>query len=127
MDQQFEEMNNKLNSVTDPTGFLRMVRRNNLFNRYAGLARSPCGQGALSTDPVPSADAPSSWSGSGLCRAFVGVSVTLPRPHAPQGLSVTAAPLGQVRQQGRLAVTICVWLGWEAQGPAGHFLTLSRS
>lgn len=33
MDQQFEEMNNKLNSVTDPTGFLRMVRRNNLFNR----------------------------------------------------------------------------------------------
>lgn len=36
MDQQFEEMNNKLNSVTDPTGFLRMVRRNNLFNRYVG-------------------------------------------------------------------------------------------
>ncbi|PNI97711.1 TTC28 isoform 6, partial [Pan troglodytes] len=35
MDQQFEEMNNKLNSVTDPTGFLRMVRRNNLFNRDA--------------------------------------------------------------------------------------------
>lgn len=31
MDQQFEEMNNRLNSVTDPTGFLRMVRRNNLF------------------------------------------------------------------------------------------------
>jgi hypothetical protein len=36
MDQQFEEMNNKLNSVTDPTGFLRMVRRNNLFNRCGG-------------------------------------------------------------------------------------------
>eukprot|EP00062_Callorhinchus_milii_P024076 gi/632983597/ref/XP_007908725.1/ PREDICTED: tetratricopeptide repeat protein 28 [Callorhinchus milii] len=33
LDQQFEEMNNKLNSVTDPTGFLRMVSRNNLFNR----------------------------------------------------------------------------------------------
>lgn len=33
MDQQFEEMNNRLNSVTDPTGFLRMVRRNNLLNR----------------------------------------------------------------------------------------------
>ncbi|XP_059569295.1 tetratricopeptide repeat protein 28 isoform X3 [Alligator mississippiensis] len=33
MDQQFEEMNNKLNSVTDPTGFLRMVSRNNLVNR----------------------------------------------------------------------------------------------
>ncbi|XP_040859542.1 tetratricopeptide repeat protein 28 [Ochotona curzoniae] len=33
MEQQLEEMNSKLNSVTDPTGFLRMVRRNNLFNR----------------------------------------------------------------------------------------------
>ncbi|KAJ7416125.1 Tetratricopeptide repeat protein 28 [Willisornis vidua] len=33
MDQQFEEMNNKLNSMTDPTGFLRMVSRNNLMNR----------------------------------------------------------------------------------------------
>lgn len=37
MDQPFEEMHNKLNSVTDPTGFLRMVSRNNLFNRYGGL------------------------------------------------------------------------------------------
>ncbi|XP_041083692.1 tetratricopeptide repeat protein 28-like isoform X1 [Polyodon spathula] len=33
LDQQFEELHNKLNSVTDPTGFLRMVSRNNLFNR----------------------------------------------------------------------------------------------
>lgn len=33
MDQQFEEMNNKLNAMTDPTGFLRMVSRNNLLNR----------------------------------------------------------------------------------------------
>uniref|UniRef100_A0A671NHD0 Tetratricopeptide repeat protein 28 n=1 Tax=Sinocyclocheilus anshuiensis TaxID=1608454 RepID=A0A671NHD0_9TELE len=33
LDQQFEELDNKLNSVTDPTGFLRMVSRNNLFNR----------------------------------------------------------------------------------------------
>ncbi|XP_056676904.1 tetratricopeptide repeat protein 28 [Monodelphis domestica] len=33
MDQQFEEMHSKLASVTDPTGFLRMVSRNHLFNR----------------------------------------------------------------------------------------------
>nr|XP_023664271.1 tetratricopeptide repeat protein 28-like isoform X2 [Paramormyrops kingsleyae] len=33
LDQQFEELHNKLNSMTDPTGFLRMVSRNNLFNR----------------------------------------------------------------------------------------------
>lgn len=38
LDQQFEELNNKLNSVTDPTGFLRMVSRNNLFNRYVILS-----------------------------------------------------------------------------------------
>lgn len=34
MEQQLEEMNKQLNSVTDPTGFLRMVRHNNLLHRY---------------------------------------------------------------------------------------------
>uniref|UniRef100_A0AAQ6IQ82 Tetratricopeptide repeat protein 28 n=3 Tax=Anabas testudineus TaxID=64144 RepID=A0AAQ6IQ82_ANATE len=33
LEQQFEELNNKLTSGTDPTGYLRMVSRNNLFNR----------------------------------------------------------------------------------------------
>ncbi|XP_051032374.1 tetratricopeptide repeat protein 28 isoform X3 [Phodopus roborovskii] len=33
MEQQLEEMNKQLNSVTDPTGFLRMVRHNNLLHR----------------------------------------------------------------------------------------------
>lgn len=33
MDQPSEEMSSKLNSSNDPTGFLRMVSRNNLFNR----------------------------------------------------------------------------------------------
>ncbi|KAG8455770.1 hypothetical protein GDO86_001819 [Hymenochirus boettgeri] len=33
MDQQYEDLNNKMNTVTDPTGFLRMVNRNNTFNR----------------------------------------------------------------------------------------------
>ncbi|XP_026153474.1 tetratricopeptide repeat protein 28 isoform X2 [Mastacembelus armatus] len=32
LEQQFEELNNKLTSATDPTGYLRMVSRNNLFN-----------------------------------------------------------------------------------------------
>ncbi|RXM98288.1 Tetratricopeptide repeat protein 28 [Acipenser ruthenus] len=40
LDQQFEELHNKLNSVTDPTGFLRMVSRNNLFNRPVIQAKS---------------------------------------------------------------------------------------
>lgn len=33
IDQPPEEMSGKLNSSNDPTGFLRMVSRNNLFNR----------------------------------------------------------------------------------------------
>uniref|UniRef100_A0A667Z367 Tetratricopeptide repeat domain 28 n=1 Tax=Myripristis murdjan TaxID=586833 RepID=A0A667Z367_9TELE len=33
LEQQFEELNNKLTSAADPTGYLRMVSRNNLFNR----------------------------------------------------------------------------------------------
>ncbi|XP_074546098.1 tetratricopeptide repeat protein 28 isoform X2 [Halichoeres trimaculatus] len=33
LEQQFEDLNNKLTSATDPTGYLRMVSRNNLFNR----------------------------------------------------------------------------------------------
>ncbi|XP_030005502.1 tetratricopeptide repeat protein 28 isoform X3 [Sphaeramia orbicularis] len=33
LEQQFEELNNKLTSATDPTGYLRMVSRNNVFNR----------------------------------------------------------------------------------------------
>ncbi|XP_054875406.1 tetratricopeptide repeat protein 28 isoform X3 [Amphiprion ocellaris] len=32
LEQQFEELNNKITSATDPTGYLRMVSRNNLFN-----------------------------------------------------------------------------------------------
>lgn len=34
LDQQFEELNHKLTSAADPTGYLRMVSRNNLFNRF---------------------------------------------------------------------------------------------
>ncbi|XP_066466160.1 tetratricopeptide repeat protein 28 isoform X2 [Tiliqua scincoides] len=42
LDQQCEEMHSKLNSVTDPTGFLRMVSRNNLFNRSFRSTSSLC-------------------------------------------------------------------------------------
>uniref|UniRef100_A0A3B3XF08 Uncharacterized protein n=1 Tax=Poecilia mexicana TaxID=48701 RepID=A0A3B3XF08_9TELE len=33
LEQQFEELNNNLASAADPTGYLRMVSRNNRFNR----------------------------------------------------------------------------------------------
>lgn len=40
LEQQFEEVNNRLSSATDPTGFLRMVSRNNLFNRFVAFGSS---------------------------------------------------------------------------------------
>lgn len=46
LDQQFEELNHKLTSAADPTGYLRMVSRNNLFNRSGcalGLSLLACG------------------------------------------------------------------------------------
>ncbi|XP_063171659.1 tetratricopeptide repeat protein 28 isoform X2 [Candoia aspera] len=49
LDQPFEETSNKLNSSNDPTGFLRMVSRNNLFNRSCQSMSS------LFTSPTPSA------------------------------------------------------------------------
>ncbi|XP_017549177.1 tetratricopeptide repeat protein 28 isoform X1 [Pygocentrus nattereri] len=62
LDQQFEELNNKLNSVTDPTGFLRMVSRNNLFNRSCQSMTSlfsntvsPVKEGSSSLSRRPSA------------------------------------------------------------------------
>ncbi|XP_060104998.1 tetratricopeptide repeat protein 28 isoform X2 [Heteronotia binoei] len=57
MDQQFEEMNNKLNSGTDPSGFLRMVSRNNLFNRscqsMSSLFSGPVAPAGEATSSLP--------------------------------------------------------------------------
>ena len=100
MDQQFEEMNNRLNSVTDPTGFLRMVRRNNLFNRYVW----PCLLGWCQ------AGRPAAWiacfRGMLLLAAWAsGWDVSLQerawysRAPAPRGLGVTAAPPGEGRKR----------------------------
>ncbi|KAM6423057.1 tetratricopeptide repeat protein 28 isoform 3-T3 [Liasis olivaceus] len=49
MDQPFEETSNKLNSSNDPTGFLRMVSRNNLFNRSCQSTNSLLTSPASST------------------------------------------------------------------------------
>lgn len=53
LEQQFEELNNKLTSATDPTGYLRMVSRNNLFNRFVwGVLGSIGFIGASSRAPL---------------------------------------------------------------------------
>nr|XP_028566909.1 LOW QUALITY PROTEIN: tetratricopeptide repeat protein 28 [Podarcis muralis] len=62
MDQQFEEMSHKLDSTSGPTGFLRMVSRNNLFNRSCqsmnslfsgGGPASPAKEAAASSSSLP--------------------------------------------------------------------------
>ncbi|XP_033845014.1 tetratricopeptide repeat protein 28 [Periophthalmus magnuspinnatus] len=61
LEQQFEEVNNKLTSSTDPTGYLRMVSRNHLCNRswqsmtslYSATV-SPVKEGFLSSPLRPS-------------------------------------------------------------------------
>ncbi|XP_068609464.1 tetratricopeptide repeat protein 28 [Brachionichthys hirsutus] len=55
LEQQFEELSNNLTSAADPTGYLRMVSRNNLFNRSCRSATS-----LYSTTVSPAKDSSSS-------------------------------------------------------------------
>uniref|UniRef100_A0A4W4DN26 Tetratricopeptide repeat protein 28 n=1 Tax=Electrophorus electricus TaxID=8005 RepID=A0A4W4DN26_ELEEL len=95
LDQQFEEFHNQLNSTTDPTGFLRMVSRNNLFNRSCQSMTS------LFSNTV----SPVKEGSSSLCRR----SSTLSKPPlralydlliAPMegGLMHSSGPVGRHRQ-----------------------------
>ncbi|XP_048370088.1 tetratricopeptide repeat protein 28 isoform X1 [Sphaerodactylus townsendi] len=95
MDQQYEEANHKLNSVTDPTGFLRMVSRNNLFNRscqsVSSLFTSPVSPAKEATSSLPRR--PSSLSKSPL-RALYDLLI------GPMegGLMHSSGPVGRHRQ-----------------------------
>ncbi|XP_060048527.1 tetratricopeptide repeat protein 28 isoform X2 [Erinaceus europaeus] len=94
-DQQFEEMNSRLSSVTDPTGFLRMVRRNNLFNRscqsMTSLVSSPVSPVKDGTSSLPRKQ--SSFARSPL-RALYDLLI------APMegGLMHSSGPVGRHRQ-----------------------------
>ncbi|KAB0364507.1 hypothetical protein FD754_008663 [Muntiacus muntjak] len=95
MDQQFEEMNNRLNSVTDPTGFLRMVRRNNLFNRSCQSVTSLVGSAASPVkDGTTSLPRRQSLSARPPLRALYDLLV------APMegGLMHSSGPVGRHRQ-----------------------------
>ncbi|XP_069850715.1 tetratricopeptide repeat protein 28 isoform X2 [Dipodomys merriami] len=95
MDQQFEEMINKLNSVTDPTGFLRMVRRNNLYNRSCQSMTS-----LLSNTASPSKDGPSSLPRrqSALAKAPLRALYDLLIAPMEGGLMHSSGPVGRHRQ-----------------------------
>lgn len=73
MEQQLEEMNKQLNSVTDPTGFLRMVRHNNLLHRYGwrSALNTRC---SLQHVSLCSFRGTWNWGLSGSCRSKPGAS-----------------------------------------------------
>ncbi|XP_048853351.1 tetratricopeptide repeat protein 28-like isoform X2 [Brienomyrus brachyistius] len=95
LDQQFEEFNNKLNSVTDPTGFLRMVSRNNLFNRSCQSMTSLFSNTVSPTkEAVSSLPRRSSTLGRPPLRALYDLLI------APMegGLMHSSGPVGRHRQ-----------------------------
>uniref|UniRef100_A0A671YBY4 Tetratricopeptide repeat domain 28 n=1 Tax=Sparus aurata TaxID=8175 RepID=A0A671YBY4_SPAAU len=95
LDQQFEELNNKLNSVTDPTGFLRMVSRNNLFNRSCQSMTS-----LFSNTMSPAKDGNSSLSrrSSNLGKPPLRALYDLLIAPMEGGLMHSSGPVGRHRQ-----------------------------
>ncbi|XP_029108577.1 tetratricopeptide repeat protein 28 isoform X2 [Scleropages formosus] len=93
LDQQFEELNNKLNSVTDPTGFLRMVSRNNLFNRSCQSMTSLFSS-TMSPGREPSSSLPRRGQSKPPLRALYDLLI------APMegGLMHSSGPVGRHRQ-----------------------------
>ncbi|XP_053135271.1 tetratricopeptide repeat protein 28 isoform X2 [Hemicordylus capensis] len=94
-EQPFEEANNKLNSATDPSGFLRMVSRNNLLNRscqsMSSLFSGPVSPAKEATSSLPRR--PASFSKPPL-RALYDLLI------GPMegGLMHSSGPVGRPRQ-----------------------------
>ncbi|XP_052510568.1 tetratricopeptide repeat protein 28 isoform X1 [Budorcas taxicolor] len=95
MDQQFEEMNNRLNSVTDPTGFLRMVCRNNLFNRSSQSMTSLVGN---ATSPIKDGTSSLPRRQSSFARPPLRALYDLLVAPMEGGLMHSSGPVGRHRQ-----------------------------
>ncbi|TRY67988.1 hypothetical protein DNTS_035551 [Danionella cerebrum] len=95
LDQQFEELNNKLNSVTDPTGFLRMVSRNNLFNRSC---QSMTSLFSNTVSPVKEATSSLPRRSSGLSKPPLRALYDLMIAPMEGGLMHSSGPVGRHRQ-----------------------------
>ncbi|KAL4617225.1 tetratricopeptide repeat protein 28-like [Arapaima gigas] len=93
LDQQFEELNNKLNSMTDPTGFLRMVSRNNLFSRRCQSMTS-----LFSSTMSPGREASSSLPQRGHSKPPLRVLYDLLIAPMEGGLMHSSGPVGRHRQ-----------------------------
>ncbi|XP_051541756.1 tetratricopeptide repeat protein 28-like isoform X2 [Myxocyprinus asiaticus] len=95
LDQQFEELNNKLNSVTDPTGFLRMVSRNNLFNRSC---QSMTSLFSNTVSPVKEGCSPLPRRASALSKPPLRALYDLLIAPMEGGLMHSSGPVGRHRQ-----------------------------
>ncbi|KAJ8415510.1 hypothetical protein AAFF_G00424900 [Aldrovandia affinis] len=95
LDQQFEELNNKLNSVTDPTGFLRMVSRNNLFNRSC---QSMTSLFSNTMSPVKDSSSSLSCRSSALSKPPLRALYDLLIAPMEGGLMHSSGPVGRHRQ-----------------------------
>uniref|UniRef100_A0A673K3A1 Tetratricopeptide repeat protein 28 n=1 Tax=Sinocyclocheilus rhinocerous TaxID=307959 RepID=A0A673K3A1_9TELE len=95
LDQQFEELNNKLNSVTDPTGFLRMVSRNNLFNRSC---QSMTSLFSNTVSPVKEGSSSLSCRASALSKPPLRALYDLLIAPMEGGLMHSSGPVGRHRQ-----------------------------
>ncbi|KAM7368634.1 hypothetical protein PAMP_012954 [Pampus punctatissimus] len=95
LEQQFEELNNKLTSATDPTGYLRMVSRNNRFNRSCQSMSS-----LYSTTVSPAKDSSSSppYRPSNISKPPLRALYDLLIAPMEGGLMHSSGPVGRHRQ-----------------------------
>ncbi|KAM3874095.1 tetratricopeptide repeat protein 28 [Diretmus argenteus] len=95
LDQQFEELNNKLTSTTDPTGYLRMVSRNNLFNRSS---RSMSSLYSATVSPVRESSSSLSRRSSTVGKPPLRALYDLLIAPMEGGLMHNSGPVGRHRQ-----------------------------
>ncbi|XP_076842600.1 tetratricopeptide repeat protein 28 isoform X2 [Brachyhypopomus gauderio] len=95
LDQQFEEINNQLNSTTDPTGFLRMVSRNNLFNRSC---QSMTSLFSNTVSPVKEGSSSLSHGSTALSKPPLRALYDLLIAPLEGGLMHSSGPVGRHRQ-----------------------------
>ncbi|KAM4634971.1 tetratricopeptide repeat protein 28 [Polymixia lowei] len=95
LEQQFEELNNKLTSTTDPTGYLRMVSRNNVFNRSY---QSMTSLYSATVSPVKESSSSLSCRPSNIGRPPLRALYDLLIAPMEGGLMHSSGPVGRHRQ-----------------------------
>ncbi|XP_034751934.1 tetratricopeptide repeat protein 28 isoform X2 [Etheostoma cragini] len=95
LEQQFEELNNKLTSATDPTGYLRMVSRNNLFNRSC---RSMTSLYSATVSPVKDSSSSPPYRPGNISKPPLRALYDLLIAPMEGGLMHSSGPVGRHRQ-----------------------------